>query len=170
MIYRFLSPLMEALLSEHYLRGIFGEVFWISPSLKSIPLRSFALGLEQVIESQGAVISNATALQLNNTFSLGRNSTRRIYFDLFREPKLEQYCPRLLRESLAESLRQAFPLSNHFQVKMAPHYAPAFFSQSQVLYYDSKQREEFIRSHFKLRDSIDDTYYFIPQFTVEGLI
>ncbi len=164
------SFLMEPLLSEQYLRKVFGDIFWVSSSQKGTPMGSFALGLEQVIESQGAVISNATALLLNNAFSQGRHNSKQKYLNLFLESRLKHYCPSLLRESLRESLHQAFPLPPLSQVKMKSYYASSFFLQSQVLYRDQRRKEEFVQSHFQQKDRINNVYYFIPTFTVEGLV
>lgn len=161
---------MEPLLSEQYLRTVFGAIFWNSTSWKKFPLHSSALGLEQVIESQGAVINNATALLLNNTFSQGRIRTKQKYLDLIRRQRLEEYLPHLSWQPLAETLHEAFQLPTNYKVRIASNYAPYFFVQSQVLYYDSVRMEEFIRSHFKLKNHLDDSYYFVPIFTIEGLL
>lgn len=161
---------MEALLSERYLQSIFGQIFWSSPSWRRIPFQSFALGLQQVIESEGAILHNATAYALNNTFSQGRRATREKYVHLFRQQELHQYLSHLQREPLTESLRQAFSPPGHFPIKMAANYAPNFFVQSRVFYADPSRKEEFIRSHFRLKESIDNIHYFIPLFTLEGLL
>ena len=160
----------DPLLSEHYLRTVFGATFWNSTLWTKFPLHSLALGLEQVIESEGAVINNATALLLNNTFSQGRINTKQKYLDLICRRRLEEYLPGLWWQSLAETLHQAFQLPAYNEARIASNYAPHFFAQSQVLYYDSKCKEEFIHSHFRLKDTTNSISYFIPTFTIEGLL
>ncbi|MDO8655631.1 MAG: hypothetical protein Q7K45_00195 [Nanoarchaeota archaeon] len=162
--------MMEPLLSEHYLRTVFGATFWNSTSWTKFPLHSLALGLEQVIESQGAVINNATALLLNNTFSQGRIHTKQKYLGLIRRQKLEEYLPNISWQPLAETLHQAFRLPENYKARIASQYAPHFFAQSQVLYSDSERKEKFILSHFKLKNHLDSISYFVPQFRIEGLL
>ena len=128
-------------------------------------------GVSEIIDAEGAIISYGLAMVLNNVFSQGRTGSKNFYRNLFKKSRdryYEQYG--ISRLPFGRALQRAFSLSPTCTPRFKAGYGLSPFSCSNVLYKEREMMVQFLRSHFQQENNIDYDVYFIPLFTLEGLL
>ena len=167
--------MLKKLLDERVVRKAFGYSFdhlrFHNTASKPIDMVPIVAGISEIIDAEGAIISYGLAMVLNNVFSQGRAGSHDFYRNLFKKSRDRYYGQYgISRLSFGPALQRAFSLPPTCTYRFKAGYGLSPFSCSNVLYKEKEKMEQFLRRHFRQENTIGKDTYFIPLFTLEGML